>query len=179
MERPPTHYTAGLLVFAALVAAIALSGCTPETKRGNAPVDDHGRDDSVGNLGNSPLTGRDTLRATAQTELGVIGDRVLFDYDRADIRPTYLPLIKGAAAWLQKYGNITVTVEGHSDERGTREYNLALGNRRAESLRAALVGAGAPAARISTVSYGKERPAVVGGSEAAWAQNRRAVIVID
>ena len=74
---------------------------------------------------------------------------------------------------------MTVTVEGHCDDRGTREYNLALGNRRANAVKRALVALGIPAGRITTISYGKERPAVVGDNEAAWAQNRRGVTVIN
>ncbi len=83
------------------------------------------------------------------------------------------------ADWLKRNANVTVTVEGHCDERGTREYNLALGERRATAVKNVLVALGIPANRVSTISYGKERPAVVGSTEAAWAQNRRGVTTVN
>ena len=82
------------------------------------------------------------------------------------------------AEWLKQYSKVNVTVEGHCDERGTREYNLALGERRAAAAKKYLVGTGIAANRISTISYGKERPAVIGSDESAWSQNRRAVTVV-
>jgi len=108
-----------------------------------------------------------------------VGDRVFFDFDRSDIKPEGRQTLQRQADWLKKYGNVTITVEGHCDERGTREYNLALGERRATAVKKMLVALGVPANRISTISYGKERPAVVGSNEAAWAQNRRGVSVIN
>ena len=108
-----------------------------------------------------------------------VGDRVFFDFDKSDVKGEGRQVLQRQADWLKKYPNVTVTVEGHCDERGTREYNLALGERRATAAKKMLVALGVPAARISTISYGKERPAVVGSNEAAWAQNRRAVTVIN
>jgi peptidoglycan-associated lipoprotein len=108
-----------------------------------------------------------------------VGDRVFFDFDKSDIKPEGQKTLEKQAAWLKKYPNVTVTVEGHCDDRGTREYNLALGERRATAVKKALVALGIPANRISTISYGKERPAVVGDNEAAWAQNRRGVTVVN
>jgi peptidoglycan-associated lipoprotein len=108
-----------------------------------------------------------------------VGDRVFFDYDRSDIKPEGRQTLQRQAEWLKKYANVTITVEGHCDERGTREYNLALGERRASAVKKMLVALGVPANRVSTISYGKERPAVVGSNEAAWAQNRRGVSVIN
>jgi len=108
-----------------------------------------------------------------------VGDRVFFDFDKSNIKPEGTTTLQRQAAWLQKYPNVTVTIEGHCDERGTREYNLALGERRATAVKNALVALGIPANRIQTISYGKERPAVVGSNEAAWAQNRRGVTVIN
>ena len=107
-----------------------------------------------------------------------VGDRVFFGFDKSDLSTEAQATLDRQAAWLKKYGSTKVTVEGHADERGTREYNLALGERRATAVKNYLVAAGIPAARISTVSYGKERPAVVGDNEAAWAQNRRSVTVV-
>jgi peptidoglycan-associated lipoprotein len=108
-----------------------------------------------------------------------VGDRVFFDFDKSDVKPEGRTTLQRQADWLKKYPNVTVTVEGHCDERGTREYNLALGERRASAVKKMLVALGVAANRVSTISYGKERPAVVGSNEAAWAQNRRGVTVIN
>jgi len=108
-----------------------------------------------------------------------VGDRVFFDYDKSDIKAEGRQVLQRQADWLKKYSNVTVTVEGHCDERGTREYNLALGERRATAVKKMLVALGVPANRVSTISYGKERPAVVGSNEAAYAQNRRGVTVVN
>lgn len=104
-----------------------------------------------------------------------VGDRVFFDTDQSTIREDGRQTLNRQAEWLKKYGNYQITVEGHCDERGTREYNLALGERRANAARQYLVAQGIPAARIKTISFGKERPDPVGSDEAAWARNRRAV----
>jgi peptidoglycan-associated lipoprotein len=108
-----------------------------------------------------------------------VGDRIFFDFDKSDIKPEARRTLERQAEWLKKYPNVTVTVEGHCDERGTREYNLALGERRATAAKNVLVALGIPANRVSTISYGKERPAVVGSNEQAWAQNRRDVTVVN
>jgi peptidoglycan-associated lipoprotein len=108
-----------------------------------------------------------------------VGDRVFFDFDKSDIKPEGRQTLQRQADWLKKYPNVTVTVEGHCDDRGTREYNLALGERRAAAVKKMLVALGVPANRVSTISYGKERPAVVGDNDAAWAQNRRGVTVVN
>ncbi|HUY69016.1 MAG TPA: peptidoglycan-associated lipoprotein Pal [Alphaproteobacteria bacterium] len=107
-----------------------------------------------------------------------VGDRVFFAFDKSDLSPEARATLDRQAAWLKKYGSIDVTVEGNCDERGTREYNLALGQRRAIAAKNYLVADGIGADRIKTISYGKERPAVLGHNEAAWAQNRRAVTVV-
>lgn len=104
-----------------------------------------------------------------------VGDRVFFDTDMSTINAEGRQTLNRQAEWLKKYGNYQVTIEGHCDERGTREYNLALGERRANSARQYLIAQGVPAARLKTISYGKERPDPVGSDEAAWARNRRAV----
>jgi peptidoglycan-associated lipoprotein len=108
-----------------------------------------------------------------------VGDRVFFGYDRSDVTGEARATLDAQAAWLKRYPNVSLTVEGHADERGTREYNLALGERRATAARNYLVAQGIDASRLRTVSYGKERPAVLGSNEAAWAQNRRAVSVVN
>jgi peptidoglycan-associated lipoprotein len=107
-----------------------------------------------------------------------VGDRVLFDFDRSNIRADQRPVLERQAAWMGRFPQVQVTVEGHTDERGTREYNLALGQRRAIAARDVLVAGGVAPARITTISYGKDRPAALGSDEQAWAQNRRAVTVV-
>jgi peptidoglycan-associated lipoprotein len=107
------------------------------------------------------------------------GDRVFFDYDRSDITPEGQEILRRQAAWLKRYPNVSVTIEGHTDERGTREYNLALGERRAQAVKNVLVALGIPAGRMQTISYGKERPAIPHSDETSYAQNRRAVTVVN
>ncbi|MDN3568506.1 peptidoglycan-associated lipoprotein Pal [Paeniroseomonas aquatica] len=107
-----------------------------------------------------------------------VGDRVFFDTDISSIRADQRSILERQAGWLARYPGVTVQVEGHADERGTREYNLALGQRRANAARDVLVAGGTAGARIATISYGKDRPAALGSSEDAWAQNRRAVTVV-
>ncbi|PWC37385.1 peptidoglycan-associated lipoprotein Pal [Azospirillum sp. TSO35-2] len=108
-----------------------------------------------------------------------VGDRVFFGFDRFDLSPEARATLDRQAKWLQTYGSVTITIEGHADERGTREYNLALGERRANSVKNYLAAKGIPANRVTVVSYGKERPAVAGSGEAAWSQNRRGVTVVN
>ncbi|ODU22231.1 MAG: peptidoglycan-associated lipoprotein [Sphingomonas sp. SCN 67-18] len=107
----------------------------------------------------------------------VSADRVLFATDSSDIDSQARSILDSQAAWLNQYPNVRITIEGHADERGTREYNLALGDRRANSAKNYLAAAGVAASRITTISYGKERPEALGSDESAWAQNRRAVTV--
>ncbi|MEQ5774646.1 MULTISPECIES: peptidoglycan-associated lipoprotein Pal [unclassified Thalassospira] len=107
-----------------------------------------------------------------------VGDRVFFDYDQYDLSAEARRTLELQAAWLKKYPQYTVLVEGHADERGTREYNLALGERRANSSKDYLIALGVEPSRIETISYGKERPVALGHDEASWAKNRRAVTVV-
>jgi peptidoglycan-associated lipoprotein len=101
-----------------------------------------------------------------------VGDRVYFDTDMSNIREDGRATLAKQAEWLKKYTNYPITIEGKCDERGTREYNLALGERRANAVRQYLVAQGVSADRVKTISYGKERPEVVGSDEGAWARNR-------
>ena len=107
-----------------------------------------------------------------------VGDRVFFELDHSDLSQEARQTLDRQAAWLKRFPSVSVTLEGHCDERGTREYNMALGARRANAARAYLVALGIPTARIQTVSYGAERPAVLGTGESVWSQNRRAVTVV-
>ncbi|MEO8557585.1 MAG: peptidoglycan-associated lipoprotein Pal [Rhodospirillales bacterium] len=107
-----------------------------------------------------------------------VGDHTFFEYDSFGLTPQARDTLTKQAAWLKQYGQWRVTVEGHCDERGTREYNLALGERRASAIRAFLVAQGIPANRVRTISYGKERPEVLGSDESSYAKNRRGVTVL-
>ena len=103
-----------------------------------------------------------------------VGELVYFDFDKYDIRPDAQPILDGQAAWLRRYQDVRVRIEGNCDERGPREYNLALGARRANSVRDYLIAHGVAAGRITTISYGKEKPLDPGSDEQAWARNRNA-----
>jgi peptidoglycan-associated lipoprotein len=105
-------------------------------------------------------------------------DTIFFDTDKYDIDSQDAAALRSQAQYLLQYTQARATIEGHADERGTREYNLALGERRANAAKNYLVSLGVPAARLSTISYGKERPVATGSNESAWAQNRRAVTVV-
>jgi peptidoglycan-associated lipoprotein len=107
-----------------------------------------------------------------------VGDRVFFLEDKSTLSPEAQETLRRQAQWLNKYGRVTVQVEGHADERGTREYNIALSARRATAAREFLISQGVGANRISSIAYGKERPAALCDAEQCWSQNRRAVTVI-
>ena len=108
-----------------------------------------------------------------------VGDRVYFDTDMSNIREDGRTTLARQAEWLKKYTNYPILIEGKCDERGTREYNLALGERRANAVRQYLVAQGVPADRIKTISYGKERPEAVGSDEGSWARNRVAITALE
>jgi peptidoglycan-associated lipoprotein len=116
--------------------------------------------------------------AEAERELVSSGDTVYFAFDSYSLDGQAQEILDRQAAVLLRGGGFAVTIEGHTDERGTREYNLALGDRRATAVKDYLVAYGIPPSRIRTLSYGEERPAVVGSSEQAWAKNRRAVTIV-
>ena len=154
-------------------AALSLAACTPKAKPAPivtppvaptqpAPV----YQPPVAPVTQGPIPG------STQDFVINVGDRVYFDFDSYDIRADASPVLAAQAAWLQRYSEVMVRIEGNADERGTREYNLALGARRANSVRDFLVSRGVAAARISTVSYGKEQPIDPGTSEEAYQRNR-------
>lgn len=114
-----------------------------------------------------------------QDDLAVnVGDRVFFGYDSYNLTPEGISQLELQAQWLRQYPSVNILVEGHADERGTREYNLALGDRRANAAKNYLVSLGVDPRRIQTISYGKERPEMLGSSSESWAKNRRAVTVV-
>ena len=108
-----------------------------------------------------------------------VGDRVFFTTDQTDLSPTAQATLDKQAAWLNQYNKYSFTIEGHADERGTREYNFALGSRRAQAVHDYLVAKGVSASRMRTISYGKERPVAVCDDISCWSQNRRAVTVLN
>src|SRR5258705_11319689 len=152
----------------ALLMFAACSSTPPETPPPGPPGGPPG---GVGSRNIVPGSQQD-LEASA-------GDRVFFAFDRADISPEARQILARQADWLRRYPNVTVTIEGHCDERGTREYNLALGERRAQAVKNVLVALGIPAGRIQTISYGKERPEIPHSDDSSYAQNRRGVTTVN
>lgn len=157
-------------LLAALSAVFLLAAC-------ETPADGSGTAGSAGGAGTAG-SGYGYGSSTGGELAPNVSDRVFFDYDSSVLSYEAQGVMERQATWLKEYTDVNVTVEGHADERGTREYNLALGERRAAAAKKYLVSLGVPANRVTTISYGKERPAVVGSNPSAWSQNRRAVTVI-
>ena len=167
--------TTKLILAAALLAT---AGCAkkrpdvlPPAPEGTGQVDPNAGQSS-GTTGGAVLPG-----SQADFVRSVTSDTVNFALDMYDIDAQARAILDSQVTWLSRYPNVRVSIEGHADERGTREYNLALGDRRANAAKNYLVARGVDAGRISTISYGKERPLALGSDEASWAQNRRAVTV--
>ena len=146
----------------ALVATLAIAGCASK-KTPNSAAD----------LGLGAAT-----PGSAQDFTVNVGDRIFFDTDSSAIRADAQATLAKQAVWLNQYGNYAITVEGHADERGTREYNIALGARRASVVVNYLISKGVNAGRITSKSYGKERPVAICDDISCWSQNRRAVTVL-
>ncbi len=159
------------LRFTAVAALLALAACTTKPKATEEappvapPAASSGVQSSV-------------IPGSIQDFRVNVGDTVHFDYDKYDIKDEDRGILQRQSAWLQRYPQVRVTVEGHCDERGTREYNLALGARRANAVKEYLVSLGISSARVDTISYGKERPICTESDESCWAQNRRGVTTI-
>ena len=167
--------TAMLLTTAAL---IGLAGCTKKPPKQLPPAPSETVTTTTTPTPPPPTNEGPTPGSRADFLAQAGSDTVHFATDSSDIDSEAQSILTKQAAWLAKYPNVRVTIEVHCDERGTREYNLALGDRRANSAKNFLVNAGVNAARISVISYGKERPIATGSDEEAWAQNRRAVTVV-
>jgi peptidoglycan-associated lipoprotein len=162
--------------FAAATLAIFLAACS-STSLDQAPVGDRSAANSPGQGGaGESRVAPVTAQQRAGDALGPIGASrlVYFDYDSYAIRPEFRQLLDSHAKYLRDNRTRKVVLEGHTDERGGREYNLALGQQRSEAVRRALALLGVPASQVEAVSFGKEKPAAAGGDEAAWAKNRRA-----
>jgi peptidoglycan-associated lipoprotein len=155
-------------IIALLGIAVFVAACGPDTKRSPSA-------DSSSHLGR-PNPGASWRDYTSPGHNGY-ADRVFFDTDQYDVRADQEATVRAWAEWLRAHPGSTVLIEGHCDERGTREYNLGLGARRATSVKNMLVSLGIASNRVRTISYGKERPAVAGSTEDAWSQNRRGVAV--
>ncbi|MDQ2878776.1 MAG: peptidoglycan-associated lipoprotein Pal [Pseudomonadota bacterium] len=157
-----------------LTTAFVVAGCAKKHPAelpppAGAPMQSGPADNGAGSI--APGT-------RADFERSVTSNTVHFALDSFDIDPQARAILDSQAVWLARYPNVPVSLEGHCDERGTREYNLALGDRRANATKNYLVARGVNPARISTISYGKERPIALGSDEASWAQNRRAVTIV-
>ncbi len=169
--------TSTLIVAAALVATAGCAKKRPEVLP-PAPGDATAPVDGTGTGTGTPGTGAAVPGSAQDFRQSVASDTVNFALDQYDIDSTARGILDSQATWLQRYPNVRVSVEGHADERGTREYNLALGDRRATAAANYLASRGVSSTRITTISYGKERPLALGSDESSWAQNRRAVTVV-
>jgi peptidoglycan-associated lipoprotein len=163
-----------------LAVLFLLAGCTAadETIDPNASASAGvGQKASASGIASTDLPGQPLPGTQEDLEVSV-GDRVFFDYDSAVLNAEATAILDSQAAWLKQFPDVIVTIEGHADERGTRDYNLALADRRANSVRNYLIALEVSETRVLSISYGEERPAEAGHNDAAWAANRRAVTVI-
>ena len=173
--------TKRFLVLIAAIGLLAACETAPKDAGDAAGASGASSTSSTSSTSDTSASGSASASAAAATpaeELASIGDRVFFDYDSSALSAEAKATLSAQAAFLAGNPAVTITVEGHCDERGTREYNLALGERRATAARDYLVAQGVNAARIKTISYGKERPSFIGSNPYAYSKNRRAVSVI-
>ena len=163
-----------------MVLFVAACATTPKDSADSSGSGSSSSGSDVSSEGTITETTGSGIISGSQEDLIVnVGDRVFFGYDSSDLDSDALELLQDQVAWLKQNSDVTVTIEGHCDERGTREYNLALGEKRAQAVKNYLIGLGINPDRVSTISYGKERPAVVGSNDGAWAQNRRSVTLVN
>ena len=171
-----------LPVLAIAIGVLMLAGCgkKPTTVPDDAGSTAAGQGETGAAAGEGQVgEGRDLPGASGAAGGGPAGvaNVIYFDFDRSDIRPEYASLITSHAKFLASSGSVKIRVEGHTDERGSREYNIALAERRAQAVRSALMLQGAGDAQLTTVSYGEERPSVAGSDESAYEKNRRVELV--
>ena len=163
-----------------MVLFVAACATTPKDSADSSGSGSSSSGSDVSSEGTITETTGSGIVSGSQEDLIVnVGDRVFFGYDSSDLDSDALELLQDQVAWLKQNSDVSVTIEGHCDERGTREYNLALGEKRAQAVKNYLIGLGINPDRVSTISYGKERPAVVGSNDGAWAQNRRSVTLVN
>ncbi len=168
--------------FISVLMVLFLAACatTPKDSADSSGSGSSSSGSDVSSEGTITETTGSGIVSGSQEDLIVnVGDRVFFGYDSSDLDSDALELLQDQVAWLKQNSDVSVTIEGHCDERGTREYNLALGEKRAQAVKNYLIGLGINPDRVSTISYGKERPAVVGSNDGAWAQNRRSVTLVN
>ena len=134
--------------------------------------------DILSDLENTELGGQNVEPGSQEDLIVNVGDRVYFNYDSSELNSDAKELLQDQVAWIKQH-NASITIEGHCDERGTREYNLALGEKRAQAVKNYMTSLGISSSQISTISFGKERPAVVGSNDGAWSQNRRSVTTVN
>ena len=169
-----------LLASALLVFFLAACSTTPKDTADSSGSGSTSTSSDVSSNTENETTESASIEPGSQEDLIVnVGDRVFFNYDSAELDTDAQELLQDQVAWLKQYTDVSVIIEGHCDERGTREYNLALGEKRAQSVKNYIINLGISANRVSTISYGKERPAVVGSNDGAWAQNRRSVTIVN
>ena len=161
-------------IFAIVAATFLLAACETASQ-----VSGDSASTSASNTASSSSASSSAADKTPAEKLAQVGDTVNFDFDSAELTVSARSTLNRQAAFLSLNPDLMIVIEGHADERGTREYNLALGDRRATAVRDYLVAKGINSARVRTVSFGKERPAVAGSDEAAWAKNRRAATVLN
>lgn len=157
-----------------LVACLLVTACATSDKDGTAAVSG----DRLNEWGDADVTNLDETRLS-QMFKKTVNPVIYFDYNSYSLNGSAIDVLNAQAAWLKQYPGALIVIEGHCDERGTQEYNLALGDRRATSVRDYFLAKGIESARIRVISYGKERPQVIGSSEGAWAKNRRAVTIVN
>ena len=168
------------LISTFLVLFVAACATKPKDSADSSGSGSSSSESDVSSEGTITETTGSGIVSGSQEDLIVnVGDRVFFGYDSSDLDSDALELLQDQVAWLKQNSDVSVTIEGHCDERGTREYNLALGEKRAQAVKNYLIGLGINPDRVSTISYGKERPAVVGSNDGAWAQNRRSVTIVN
>ena len=167
------------LITSILVLFIAACATKPQDEADSSGSGSSSSGDSVSEGTITETTGSGIVAGSQEDLIVNVGDRVFFGYDSSDLDSDALELLQDQVAWLKENTGVSITVEGHCDERGTREYNLALGEKRAQAVKNYLIGLGINPDRVSTISYGKERPAVVGSNDGAWAQNRRSVTTVN
>ena len=158
--KHPMRILQGLKLAAVLAVALSMGACANKNSATDA-------------MANAATPG------SQQDFVVNVGDRVFFESDQTDLTPQATATLDKQAQWLQTYNRYSFTIEGHADERGTREYNIALGARRAQAVRSFLASRGIDPSRMRTISYGKERPVAVCNDISCWSQNRRAVTVLN
>lgn len=174
MHRTVVLLLAGILVAGAL---FGLYGCAKKTPVEEPITEGEREEEAALSRGDIPLTEQPPETVYIEAEPDVF-ENIHFEFDRYDIRPVDEMILHGIADWLKEHDAKRVLIEGHCDERGTNEYNMALGEQRALAARRFLVALGIESSRLTTISYGEERPLALGSNEEAWARNRRAHFVV-